>query len=102
MQNRFTLPFERKSSLADALFHETEGVPNRTGNIAELYVLRASNTGAGVNAWHLDATNAANLVLTTRFELRPNDIIFVAEQPVTAFDRFFSQIAPSLAAAQGF
>lgn len=102
VQNRFTLPFERKSSLADALFHETEGVPNRTGNIAELYVLRASNTGAGVNAWHLDATNAANLVLTTRFELRPNDIIFVAEQPVTAFDRFFSQIAPSLAAAQGF
>lgn len=96
VQSRFTLPFERKASLADALFDKSEGVPNRTGNIAALYVLRASPDGSGVTAWHLDALNAANLVLATRFELRPNDIIFVAEQPVTALDRLVGQLAPSL------
>jgi polysaccharide biosynthesis/export protein len=96
VQNRFTLPFERKASLADALFDETEGVPNRTGNISELYVLRASGTDSGVTAWRLNALNAANLVLATRFELRPNDVVFVAEQPVTALDRLVGQIAPAI------
>ncbi|OIP82350.1 MAG: sugar transporter, partial [Rhodobacterales bacterium CG2_30_65_12] len=100
VQNRFTLPFERKASLADALFKETKGVPNISGNIAALYVLRASAGGSGVTAWHLDALNAANLVLATRFELRPNDVIFVAEQPVTALNRLVSQIAPSIVLAQ--
>jgi len=102
VQNRFALPFERKATLADALFDKTEGIPNRTGNISELYVLRANSDGMGVTAWHLNAVNAANLVLATRFELRPNDIVFVAEQPVTALDRFISQVAPSIALAQGF
>jgi polysaccharide biosynthesis/export protein len=99
VQNRFTLPFERSASLADALFDNTRGVPNRTGTISELYVLRASADGSGVTAWHLNALNAANLVLATSFELRPNDVIFVAEQPVTALDRLVSQIAPSLVLA---
>lgn len=102
VQNRFTLPFERKATLADALFDKTEGVPNRTGNVAELYVLRGSAGGLGVDAWKLDALNAANLVLATRFELRPNDIIFVAEQPVTALDRLVSQLAPTLSLARSF
>ncbi|GKY89245.1 hypothetical protein STA1M1_31140 [Sinisalibacter aestuarii] len=100
VQSRFTLPFERTASLADALFSQSEGVPNRTGNISELYVLRASNSGSGVTAWHLNALNAANLVLATKFELRPNDVVFVAEQPVTALDRLVSQLAPSIALAR--
>lgn len=102
VQNRFTMPFERKAFLADALFKDTEGVPNRTGSIAGLYVLRANADGLGVTAWHLNAVNAANLVLATKFELRPDDVIFVSEQPVTVLDRFVSQIAPSIAVAQSF
>lgn len=99
LQNRFTLPFERKASLADALFDKTEGVPNRTGNVSELYVLRAGPDGRGVIAWHLNAVNAANLVLATRFELRPNDVVFVAEHPVTTLDRLVGQLVPSIALA---
>jgi polysaccharide export outer membrane protein len=99
VQNRFALPFERKATLADALFENTQGVPNRTGTISALYVLRANADGRGVTAWHLNALNAANLVLATKFELRPNDVIFVAEQPVTALDRLVSQLAPSLVLA---
>ena len=76
-------------------------MPNETGNISELYVLRADRSGTGVAAWHLNAVNAANLVLATRFELRPNDIIFVAEQPVTTLDRFISQVAPTIALVRG-
>lgn len=95
-QSRFTLPFERKASLADALFSEGQGVPNASGNIGEVYVLRGTGDGRGIRAWHLDAYNAANLVLATRFELRPNDVIFVSEKPLTALSRVMGQVASSV------
>lgn len=96
VQGRYTLPFGRKAHLSDALFSKAEGIPTKTANIAEIYVLRAMADGSGVTAWHLDARNVANLVLATRFELRPNDIVFVAEQPVTRWGRVVQQISPSL------
>ncbi len=98
-QSRFTLPFEQRASLADALYDGAGGVPTTTGNVREIYVLRGSQNSrefASVTAWHLDARNAANLLLATRFELRPNDVIFVAEQPVTRWSRVVTQITPSL------
>ena len=98
-QSRFTLPFNQRASLADALYDGAGGVPTTTGNVREIYVLRGSQNPrefAAVTAWHLDARNAANLLLATRFELRPNAVIFVAEQPVTRWSRVVTQITPSL------
>ena len=98
-QMRYTLPYEQRASLADALYGAGDGVLVRTGDISEIYVLRASpdpREFGAVTAWHLDARNAANLTLATRFELRPDDIIFVAEQPVTRWNRVIQQITPSL------
>ncbi|MFK7875493.1 MAG: polysaccharide biosynthesis/export family protein [Paracoccaceae bacterium] len=98
-QARFPLPFGQRATLADALYGAAGGVPTRTGNVREIYVLRASpdprDFGA-VTAWQLDGRQATNLTLATRFELRPNDVIFVAEQPVTRWNRVISQITPSL------
>ncbi|MFT6674162.1 MAG: polysaccharide export outer membrane protein [Sulfitobacter sp.] len=95
---RFTLPFGRQATLADALYSEG-GFDVTTGNPAQIYVLRGSpdprDFGA-ITAWHLDSRNAANLVLATRMELRPNDIVFIAEQPVTKWNRVVNQITPSL------
>lgn len=98
-QGRFTLPFGQKATLADALYTQAGGVPTETGNISQIYVLRGSDDPrefGAVTAWRLDARNAANFVLATRFELRPNDVIFVAEQPVTRWGRVIRQITPSL------
>jgi polysaccharide export outer membrane protein len=94
-QIRYEMPFERQSSLADALF-EAGGVAVSTGNPGQIYVLRDTNTGGPVVAWHLDGSNVVNMVLATRFELRPNDVVFVAEQPVTRWNRVVQQMTPSL------
>ncbi|WP_232830866.1 polysaccharide biosynthesis/export family protein [Tropicimonas sp. IMCC34011] len=97
-QSRFAMPYENDTTLADALY-EQGGYSNQTGNSRQIYVLRGSadpRDFAAVTAWHLDATNAANFVLATRFELRPNDVIFVAEQPVTRWNRAISQIPPAI------
>jgi len=34
--------------------------------------------------------------LATRFEMRPNDIVFVEEQPITKWNRAIQQVIPSL------
>ncbi|EIE51168.1 polysaccharide biosynthesis/export family protein [Salipiger aestuarii] len=97
-QARYALPFGRTASLADALY-ENGGVPTQTGNVREIYVLRGSpdpREFGAITAWQLDGRDAASFLLATRFEMRPNDVIFVAEQPVTRWSRVISQITPSL------
>lgn len=97
-KSRFVMPFERKAYLADALA-AGDGFSTRTGNPNEIYILRGSadpmEFGA-ITAYRLKAQNAAAMVLATRFELRPNDVIFVAEQPVTRWSRVISQITPQI------
>lgn len=95
--SRFTMPFGRRASLADALYSK-DGFSTETGNPAQIYVLRGTDSGV-VTAWHLDASNAINFVLSTRMEVRPNDIIFIAEQPVTRWNRVVKQIVPTLITA---
>lgn len=95
---RFILPFGRTATLADAIYSEG-GFNTKTANSGQIYVLRGSadprDFGA-VTAWHLDARNAANLTLATRMQLRPNDVVFIAEQPITRWNRVITQITPSL------
>ncbi|PKP84918.1 MAG: sugar transporter [Alphaproteobacteria bacterium HGW-Alphaproteobacteria-2] len=103
-QGRVPLSFEQRATLADALYTEGGGFPNMTGNPRHIYVLRGSpepDEFDSVTAWNLDARNAANFVLATRFELRPDDVIFIAEQPITQWNRVFQQLVPTLFTATG-
>lgn len=98
-QSRFALPYESTAHLADALFDSARGVEPESGDISQIYVLRASNDPrefGAVTAWHLDARNAANYALTAQFELRPDDVVFIAQQPITKWNRAVSQLVPSL------
>ena len=100
-QSRFALPFGQTASLADALY-DSGGYNNATGSSRHIYVLRASTNPSefgAVTAWHLDATNAVNLTLAARMELRPDDIIFIEEQPVTKWGRSLQQAFGLLGAA---
>jgi polysaccharide export outer membrane protein len=49
-----------------------------------------------VTAWHLDARNAVVFTLATKFEMRPDDIVFVEEQPITTWNRTIQQSIPAL------
>lgn len=103
-QSRFALPYGRRATLADVLFGEG-GFDNTTGDPSQIYVLRsgtAPQQGEVIIAYHLNARNAANYVMSTQFEMRPNDVIFVEEQPITKWNRALQQFLPSvLRAAEG-
>jgi polysaccharide export outer membrane protein len=97
-QSRFALPYNNTAVLADALL-ENGGVTPATGNPGQIYVLRGAQDPrdfASITALHLDATNAVNFLLATRLELRRGDVIFVAEQPITRWNRALQQVIPTL------
>lgn len=97
-QARMALPYEQQATLADVLY-EKGGFRNETANPGNIYVLRPSSDPAefgAVTAWHLDAGNAVNMTLATRMQMRPNDIVFIEEQPITKWGRVIQQIVPSL------
>lgn len=95
-QRRFVMPYNQQVTLADVLY-DGGGFNTATGNAREIYVLRASANPAefgAVTAWHLNATNAVTLSLATKFEMRPDDIVFIEAQPITVWNRALSQAIP--------
>lgn len=96
---RQPMPFGRQMTLADGLY-ANGGFSTETGNPSQIYVLRDDGI-TGVTAWQLDSRDVANLIMATRFNLYPNDIIFVAEQPVTRWNRVVQQMVPSLITSAG-
>ncbi len=91
------LPFGQKAMLADMLFSKFgRGFDLRTANVSQIYVLRFSELSRRVTAYHLDARSIGNLVVASKLEMRPNDFIFISEQPITAWNRVIQQLVPSV------
>lgn len=96
--HRFALPFENKAVLADVLFDQ-RGLNINVADYGEIYVLRRSTNpeeASLLTAYHLDASNAVNLSLASSFQMHAGDVVFVAEQPITTWNRALSQALPSL------
>jgi polysaccharide export outer membrane protein len=56
----------------------------------------SENANGAVTAWHLNARDVTNITLATRMKMLPNDIVFIAEQPITKWNRAFQQIFSTL------
>lgn len=100
-QNRVALPYQQQATLADILYSEG-GFDNTTGDPTQIYVLRADTRAesiGSITAYHLNVKNAADTLIATRFEMRPNDVIFIEEQAITKWGRALQQMFPSLLSA---
>ena len=82
-------PSERKT-LSEALYSD-QTFNNLASDTSQIYLLRQKNQN-NILAYHLDASNPSRLILANRFELRPGDIIFIAPQPITNYNRALRQI----------
>jgi protein involved in polysaccharide export with SLBB domain len=83
-------PSERET-LADILFTPTGALNNLNARRSEVYLLRGKNPSV---AYHLDAQNVSKILVAAKTELRPNDIIYVADRPIISFSRTLSEIIP--------
>ena len=80
-----------RETLADVLFTNGGALGASSAKRSEVYLLRGSNP---VVAFHLDAQSPTRLIVADALELRPNDILYVAEQPIVSFNRTLATIVP--------
>jgi protein involved in polysaccharide export with SLBB domain len=80
-----------RETLADVLFVSDGPLNNRLVKRSEVYLLRDQNPSI---AYHLDAQNVSRILVADTMQLRPNDIIYVAERPIVSFTRTLSEINP--------
>ena len=80
-----------RETLADVLFTSGGPLNSSSAKRSEVYLLRGSKP---VVAYHLDAQSPTRLIVADAMELRPNDILYVAEQPIISFNRALATIVP--------
>ena len=88
---KFDISPSNRETLADALFTENGALSSVDANRSEVYLLRGDDP---IVAYHLNALNTSRLIVAEAMELRPNDILFVSEQPISSFNRALERIFP--------
>jgi polysaccharide export outer membrane protein len=93
------------TSLAEALA-SANGINESRADGRGIYVLR--NTGVSLDEdgmpvynatiYHLNAASAVGFMLADKFTLSPRDIVYVSPAPITRWNRFLSQLLPSVSA----
>ena len=93
------------TSLAEALA-EANGINENRADGRGVYVLR--NTGITKDAdglpvyqatiYNLNAASAVGFMLADKFPLEARDIVYVSPAPITRWNRFLSQLLPSIIA----
>jgi len=81
----------KRETLADILFAKNGALNNLMAKRSEVYLLRGKNPSV---AYHLDTQNVSRILVAAKTELRPNDIVYVADRPIISFSRTLSEILP--------
>jgi polysaccharide biosynthesis/export protein len=81
----------KRETLADILFTPKGALNNLLAKRSEVYLLRGRNPSV---AYHLDAQNVSRILVAAQTELRPNDIVYVADRPIISFARTLAEINP--------
>ena len=82
----------QRPTLSDTIFG-ARVLNSVTSDFSQIYVLRKK--GNEFDAYHLDITNPTRINFASKFEMRPDDIVFVATQPLSLYSRTLSQILGS-------
>jgi protein involved in polysaccharide export with SLBB domain len=81
----------KRESLADILFAPNGALNNLLAKRSEVYLLRGKKPSI---AYHLDTQNVSRILIAAKTELRPNDIVYVADRPIISFTRTLAEILP--------
>ena len=88
---------EQGLSLAQVL-GESQGLNSFTANAAKIYVVRDNVGYSSTNIYYVDMQSLTSFPLANRFEMRPNDIVYVDPTGLTRWNRVLSALLPSTSA----
>jgi polysaccharide export outer membrane protein len=91
-----SLPMNRgRLTLADALTG-AGSLDVKTGDPRFVYVVRGADKTLTPDVYQLDMTQVDALMLMTKFELQPKDVVYVQVSNAARFNRALEQITPTL------
>ncbi len=99
LQSQRSLPFKTTGiSLADAI-SSAGGLRQETAKSESVYVIRDTSPegrkGAVTTMYTLDADSPSALALSSIFQLRPSDVVYIGPAKISRWNRFLSQLFPS-------
>ncbi len=92
---------EQGLSLAQVL-GESQGLNSFTANAAKVYVVRDNPEYRHTHIYYVDMQTITNLALANRFEMQPNDILYVDPTGLTRWSRVINSLLPSTSAIRSF
>lgn len=92
-----SIPFKTRGiPLADVL-GQAGGIRQESANGDAIYVIRgvSNNEQKPIQVYQLEARSPVAMALASRFEVRPQDVVFVGPANITRWNRVISQIVPT-------
>jgi polysaccharide export outer membrane protein len=86
------LMMKKRMTLAEAI-GDSGGFDFIAANTNKIYVIRGAYSAPSI--YRLDASSADALLLAAHFELKPRDIVYVATNELTRWNRVIAQILPT-------
>lgn len=74
---------------------QSKGLDPNTSNAAKVYIVRDHGVTSYTDIYYVDLQTVTNLALANRFEMYPNDIVYVDPTGLTRWNRFINSILPS-------
>ena len=74
---------------------ETGGLDATTANAAKVYIVRDNPQSVLTNIYYIDMQTVTNFALANRFEMHPNDIVYVDPTGLARWNRIISLLLPS-------
>jgi len=81
---------------------ESAGLNSNTANAAKIYVVRDQPEYQRTNIYYVDMQSLTSFPLANRFEMQPNDIVYVDPTGLTRWNRVLSSLLPSTSAIRSF
>lgn len=96
MQPR-ALSFKTRSMNLSDVLGSVGGVNQNTSNADAIYVIRGAQhiDVEPAKVFQLEAASPSAMALATRFNVQPQDVVFVGPAHITRWNRFISQLIPS-------
>ena len=91
-----SLPMNRgRLTLADAIT-DAGSIDTKTSDPRMIYVIRGADKSLTPEIFRLDMTQVDAVLLMTKFELQPRDVVYVQVSNSARFNRVLDQITPTL------
>ncbi len=74
---------------------QSGGLDATTANAAKIYIVRDNPQSVLTNIYYIDMQTVTNFALANRFEMHPNDIVYVDATGLARWNRIISLLLPS-------